>query len=77
MNISRTNVELDRQTHSEPTWLMTERNKYEAHCGVCAKPVYVDEETFCFTREAIESGLDNPFRCEHCAEEYDDLVFEG
>lgn len=77
MNMSSSNVGLDRQPHSGPPSFMTERNKHEVLCGVCAKPVYVDEETFCFTREAIESGLDNPFRCEHCAREYDDLVFEG
>lgn len=37
----------------------------------------MDEEAFDFATEAIESGLDNPFRCEICAEEYDDLVYEG
>ncbi len=27
--------------------------------------------------EAINSGLGNPFRCEVCNEEYDDLAYEG
>ena len=56
---------------------MTERNEHEVRCAMCARTVYVDEETFDFANEAIESGLDNPFRCEICAEEYDDLVYEG
>jgi len=44
---------------------------------MCARSVYVDEETFRFASEAITSGLDNPFRCEICEEEYDDLAQEG
>jgi hypothetical protein len=44
---------------------------------MCARAVYVDEPTYSFVSEAIESGLDNPFRCEICAEEYDDLAYEG
>jgi len=27
--------------------------------------------------EAMNSGLDNPFRCGVCNEEYDDLAYEG
>ena len=30
-----------------------------------------------FYMEAIDSGLDNPFRCEVCNEEYDELAYEG
>jgi hypothetical protein len=33
--------------------------------------------TFDFVSDAINSGLNDPFRCELCREEYDDLVFEG
>jgi hypothetical protein len=56
---------------------MTERNEHEVRCGMCAREVYVDDETYRFASRAIESGLDNPFRCEVCAEEYDDLAYEG
>ena len=44
---------------------------------MCARTVFVDEETYRFASDAINSGLDNPFRCEICAEEYDDLAYEG
>jgi hypothetical protein len=44
---------------------------------MCARAVYVDEETFRLASEAIESGLGSPYRCEICAEEYDDLAYEG
>ena len=60
-----------------PTTFGTKRNEHEVRCGLCARSVYVTEETFHFVNEAIESGLDSPFRCEMCAEEYDDLVYEG
>jgi hypothetical protein len=44
---------------------------------MCGRSFYVDEETYRYNSEAIESGLDDPYRCEICAEEYDDLAFEG
>ncbi len=55
---------------------MTERNEIEVRCGICARPVYVDEETYRFGSDEIKSGLDNPFRCENCEEDYDDLAYE-
>ncbi len=45
-------------------------------CGMCAREVYVDDETYRFGSDAMNSGLDNPFRCEVCIEEYDDLNYE-
>jgi hypothetical protein len=30
-----------------------------------------------FVQEAIKAGLDDPFRCVKCKEEYDDLTYEG
>ncbi len=49
----------------------------EVRCGMCGRIIYVKEETLNFVSEAISAGLDNPFRCEHCEEEYDDLVYDG
>ena len=60
-----------------PTSFMTERNDHEVRCGMCRRPFYVDDETYRYASEAIESGLDDPYRCEVCAEEYDDLAYEG
>ncbi len=60
-----------------PTAFKTERNQHEVRCGMCGTIIYTDEETFSFVEEAIKSGLDDPFRCERCKEEYDDLVYEG
>ncbi len=77
MTTLRSYIDPDQQTATGPTSFMTERNEHEVRCGMCARAAYVDEETFRFVSEAIESGLDNPFRCEICGEEYDDLAYEG
>ena len=59
-----------------PTVVKTQQNQHEVRCGMCGRIIYVDEETFSFVREAIETGLDDPFRCEHCKVEYDDLAMK-
>jgi hypothetical protein len=60
-----------------PTVFKTERNQHEARCGMCGRIIYIEEETFDFVSDAIKAGLDDPFRCELCKEEYDDLAYEG
>jgi hypothetical protein len=75
--ILRPHFDPTRQPPTGPTSFPTERNTHEVRCGMCAKPVYVDEETYRFVSEAVEAGLNSPFRCEVCAEEYDDLAYEG
>jgi len=57
-----------------PTVFKTERNQHEAHCGMCGRIIYVEEESFDFVSDAIKAGLDEPFRCELCKEE-DYLVY--
>lgn len=57
--------------------VMTDETEHEVRCGMCAKELYVDEDGYRLYTEALISGLDNPFRCEICNEEYDDLVYEG
>lgn len=77
MTTLRSDINPDEQTPHGPTSFMTEPDEHEVRCGMCARAVDVNEDTYRFVSEAIESGLDNPFRCEICAEEYDDLVYEG
>ena len=67
---------------NQPTFIpaastMTDDNQHEVRCGMCARELYVDEDAYNYYTEALVSGLDNPFRCEVCSEEYDDLVYEG
>jgi hypothetical protein len=56
---------------------MTDDNQHEIRCGMCARELYVDEDACRHFTEALISGMDNPFRCEVCSEEYDDLAYEG
>jgi hypothetical protein len=60
-----------------PTAFKTERNQHEVHCGMCGKIFYVDESIYAFAKEGMETGLDNPFKCETCEQEYDELSYEG
>ena len=74
MTTLRSYIDPEEQNMIGPTSFMTDRNEHEVRCGLCARAAYVDEESFRLVSEAIESGLENPFRCEICAEEYDDLA---
>ena len=68
------------QSHQLPiaaTSTMTDERQYEVRCGMCARELYVAEDGHRLYSEALISGLDNPFRCEVCSEEYDDLAYEG
>ena len=78
MTTLRSYLDPDRQSGPPgPTVFKTERNQYELRCGLCCRVSYVDEDTFAFVTEATKMGLDDPFRCEKCNEEYDDLAYEG
>ena len=72
MSTLRSYIDPDQQEEITPTSFMTERNDYEVRCGICARSVFVDEEIYRFGNEEIKAGLDNPFRCELCEEDYDD-----
>ena len=52
-------------------------NQFGIRCGMCGDLYYVDEATKARIAAAVETGLDNPFRCEDCETEYDDLAYEG
>lgn len=60
-----------------PTTLPGDQNRLELRCGMCGRINFVDEETINRASEATKAGLDNPFRCEICQQEYDDLAYEG
>jgi hypothetical protein len=59
------------------TSILTDDNQHEVRCGMCAREMCVDDEGYRRYMYAIQSGLDNPFRCEVCNEEYDELAYEG
>jgi hypothetical protein len=60
-----------------PTKYPTGANTREVRCGMCGDLYHVDASTFDQINAAVQQGLDNPFRCQDCEEEYDDLAYEG
>ena len=77
MTTPRTYIDQNLQTPILATSIMTDDTQHEVRCGMCGRIIYVEEQTFNFVSDAIEAGLDNPFRCALCKVEYDDLVYEG
>jgi len=70
-------IDQKQQPPNSPSAIMTDKHQHEVRCGMCARELYVDDEGYRLYMEAINSGLDNPFRCEVCNEEYDDLAYDG
>jgi hypothetical protein len=77
MSTLRSYIDQNQAIPIVPSSTMTDETQHEVRCGMCARELYVDDEGYCLYMEAIDSGLDNPFRCETCTEEYDDLAYEG
>lgn len=77
MTTLHSHIEQRTQAPIMATSIMTDETQHEVRCGMCARELYVDEDSYRLYSEALLSGLDNPFRCEVCSEEYDDLAYEG
>ena len=77
MSTVHANIDQNQQPPNSGSAIMTDDKQHEVRCGMCAREIYVDDEYYRRYMEAINSGLDNPFRCEVCNEEYDDLAYEG
>ncbi len=60
-----------------PSSFKTAAHSFEVRCGMCGGLHFVDEATSKAIRVAVEAGLDNPFMCADCRDEYDDLAYEG
>jgi hypothetical protein len=73
----RSYLDPDQQRTIGATSFMTERNEHEVRCGVCSRIAYVDEKTYHSISQARKSGWENPFKCEVCEKEYDDLAYES
>ncbi|HEY0730030.1 MAG TPA: hypothetical protein VGD38_18230 [Pyrinomonadaceae bacterium] len=77
MTTLRSYIDQNQQPRFVPGTIMTDETQHEVRCGMCARELYVDDDGYRLYMEAMNAGLDNPFRCETCNEEYDDLVYEG
>ena len=69
MTTLRSYIDQNQQTPLLATSIMADEKQHEIRCGMCARELYVDEDSYRVYAEALISGLDNPFRCEVCSEE--------
>ena len=68
-------IDADRaENYASVTYYINGRNKYEIKCGLCNKTLYTDKETSERIYRSIEQGLDNPFLCNDCEQEFEDLA---
>lgn len=73
----RSYINHNQQGATGATPFPTDTHMHEVRCGMCSRELYVDDESYRLYMEAMDSGLNNPFRCRTCEEEYDDLAYEG
>jgi hypothetical protein len=56
-----------------PTRYRRGANQSELVCGFCGDTFFVDDVTFHQAMSAMEEGIDDPFCCEECEEDYEDV----
>ena len=70
---SKLNPEEQPGLVEEPTRYPKGLNESELICGVCGGTYYVDDVTLRQAMSAIQKGLDNPFCCDDCEAELEEL----
>lgn len=65
------------ENYDSVTDYKTGQNIYEINCGECCKTFYADRETLESISRAVEEGLDNPFLCHDCQQEYEESAYEN
>jgi hypothetical protein len=70
---SRLDPEEQRDFIVGPTNYRTGQNKSKLLCGFCNGIYYVDEITFQQVMSALEEGGNNPFCCDECEAEQEEL----
>lgn len=54
--------------------IRTDLQDHAVPCSLCFATFYVDKETADHISRAVEAGLDNPFVCSECSEEYEETA---
>jgi len=65
------------ENHGSITYFVNGASTYEINCGACNKTLYADRKTSEWIHRSIEQGLDNPFLCNDCELEYEDLAHDN
>jgi hypothetical protein len=71
---SRIDPEEQRDLVEGPTRYKKGPNEFQLICESCGGTAYVDEITFHQALRAMEEGSHNPFRCDECESEYEELA---
>ena len=75
--MSRLRSRLDQEEQPDyiggPTNYKIGPNQSKLLCGFCNGVYYVDEVTFQQAMSALEEGSDNPFCCDECEAEQEEL----
>lgn len=69
-----THSERDADLFEEPirvSRLTTVENRFEINCSLCNQVYYTDIDSIAQMNRTVELGLDNPFVCEECTENYE------
>ncbi len=56
-----------------PTTEATKTNTHPVYCGICGGKFFVGDSAFRHFNNVVEMSLENPFVCETCESDYDDL----
>ena len=72
----RSFYDADRENNSSvPTNYQTGDNQNELYCGMCGEIYFVDDFVFENVNKVIEETLENPFVCQDCLDEYEELAY--
>jgi hypothetical protein len=71
---SRINPEEQRNLVEGPSRYRKGPNQFQLICEVCGGTFYVDQVTFRQALTAMEEGNENPFCCDECESEYEELA---
>ena len=74
----REEFDADRNEETyEATTYQTDVNRVGVNCSYCNRSYFVSEDVAASINRAVNEGLDNPFVCPDCEEEFGDLERAG
>lgn len=74
MNGQRSFYDADRtESFGEPTVFQNDLNQNEVYCSVCGEMFFTDDLSFEKITRTVENTLENPFVCEDCRSEYEEM----
>jgi len=72
----RKEIDADRtESRMQITNYPTNENQFEAYCDMCGEVFFVDEIIFDQIAKALREGFENPFVCDDCRGELDELAY--